>query len=65
MTLMIIAVHSRPDSLFVHSVHILIGLILVALRPKRLLEQIKGISEQKATKILVEGEPSSASNYNP
>ena len=25
-------------------------------RPKRLLEQIKGISEQKATKILVEGE---------
>jgi hypothetical protein len=26
-------------------------------RPKRLLEQIKGISEQKATKILVEGEP--------
>jgi hypothetical protein len=26
-------------------------------RPKRLLEQIKGISEQKATKILVEGNP--------
>lgn len=24
-------------------------------RPKRLLEQIKGISEQKATKVLVEG----------
>lgn len=24
-------------------------------RPKRLLEQIKGISEQKATKILAEG----------
>jgi hypothetical protein len=27
----------------------------VILRPRRLLEQIKGISEQKATKILVEG----------
>jgi hypothetical protein len=26
-------------------------------RPKRLLEQIKGISEQKATKILIEGKP--------
>ena len=26
-------------------------------RPKRLLEQIKGISEQKATKVLVEGKP--------
>jgi hypothetical protein len=25
-------------------------------RPKRVLEQIKGISEQKATKILAEGE---------
>lgn len=25
------------------------------IRPKRLLEQIKGISEQKATKVLVEG----------
>lgn len=29
----------------------------VTFRPKRLLEQIKGISEQKATKILVEGKP--------
>jgi hypothetical protein len=25
-------------------------------RPKKLLETIKGVSEQKATKILVEGE---------
>jgi DNA repair protein RAD51 len=30
------------------------------IRPKRLLEQIKGISEQKATKILVEGKPTSS-----
>lgn len=28
----------------------------ISSRPKRLLEQIKGISEQKATKVLVEGE---------
>jgi DNA repair protein RAD51 len=28
----------------------------VAYTPRRLLEQIKGISEQKATKILTEGE---------
>ena len=27
----------------------------VAYTPKKMLEQIKGISEQKATKILVEG----------
>lgn len=26
-------------------------------RPRRVLEQIKGISEQKATKILAEGRP--------
>ncbi|CRL19481.1 DNA recombination and repair protein, RecA-like [Penicillium camemberti] len=32
----------------------------VAYTPKRLLEQIKGISEQKATKILVEGKSSSS-----
>lgn len=30
--------------------------MMIAFRPKRLLEQIKGISEQKATKVLVEGE---------
>lgn len=29
----------------------------VAYTPKRVLEQIKGISEQKATKILTEGKP--------
>lgn len=29
--------------------------LVVHHRPKRLLEQIKGISEQKATKVLVEG----------
>lgn len=28
----------------------------IAYTPKKLLEQIKGISEQKATKILTEGE---------
>lgn len=28
----------------------------VAYTPRRMLEQIKGISEQKATKILAEGE---------
>lgn len=28
----------------------------VAYTPKKMLEQIKGISEQKATKILTEGE---------
>jgi hypothetical protein len=32
-------------------------------RPKRLLEQIKGISEQKATKILVEGTLSSVVDF--
>jgi DNA repair protein RAD51 len=30
--------------------------LLTLFRPRRTLEQIKGISEQKATKILVEGE---------
>jgi DNA repair protein RAD51 len=29
----------------------------VAYTPRRVLEQIKGISEQKATKILTEGQP--------
>ena len=29
----------------------------VAYTPKKILEQIKGISEQKATKILTEGMP--------
>lgn len=29
--------------------------MMITFRPKRLLEQIKGISEQKATKVLVEG----------
>lgn len=32
--------------------------LVVHHRPKRLLEQIKGISEQKATKVLVEGSSS-------
>jgi hypothetical protein len=32
-------------------------------RPKKLLETIKGVSEQKATKILVEGELSTP--YSP
>lgn len=31
------------------------GLTLILRRPRRVLEQIKGISEQKATKILAEG----------
>lgn len=31
-------------------------------RPKRLLEQIKGISEQKATKVLVECKSALADN---
>jgi hypothetical protein len=31
-------------------------LVLTRDRPKKLLETIKGVSEQKATKILVEGE---------
>lgn len=30
--------------------------VVVPNRPKRVLEQIKGISEQKASKILAEGE---------
>lgn len=30
-------------------------MLLTLHRPKKLLEQIKGISEQKATKILTEG----------
>jgi hypothetical protein len=30
--------------------------VLTRDRPKKLLETIKGVSEQKATKILVEGE---------
>ena len=34
----------------------------VAYTPRRALEQIKGISEQKATKILAEGEFESSTN---
>jgi hypothetical protein len=30
--------------------------VLTNIRPKKLLETIKGVSEQKATKILVEGQ---------
>lgn len=30
-------------------------IMLIKCRPKKLLETIKGVSEQKATKILVEG----------
>lgn len=30
--------------------------MLIKCRPKKLLETIKGVSEQKATKILVEGQ---------
>jgi hypothetical protein len=34
----------------------IVAFILTKVRPKKLLETIKGVSEQKATKILVEGQ---------
>ena len=37
---------------------------LTTSRPKKLLETIKGVSEQKATKILVEGKDWSNTTYS-
>jgi len=34
----------------------IVATVLTKVRPKKLLETIKGVSEQKATKILVEGQ---------
>lgn len=48
------------------SIHVCLGSLYDGyLRPKRLLEQIKGISEQKATKVLVEGKSLMDQYYMP
>jgi len=41
--------------------------VLIRRRPKKLLETIKGVSEQKATKILVEGKdrPNTTHSWTP
>jgi len=44
--------HTRQSS---QTTSLLLILVLTRARPKRVLEGIKGISEQKATKLLAEG----------
>lgn len=48
--------HTVESIAYTYVIHPVVRRLSLISRPKRLLEQIKGISEQKATKVLVEGE---------